>query len=105
MLNEYVAQAGRGVPVFHDHFTGRPHGGVAVFEVRSEPEEARLQEHGPLDGWSVSVHGLTFALSGVGFAAQTEFTLETYGGTTLDALREAEEADPRFWWRRPAAER
>jgi hypothetical protein len=36
----------------------------------------------------------------VAFAALNEFTLETYGKTTLDDLRVAEEQDPRHWWLR-----
>ncbi len=100
LLNAFIEAPGRGLPVFHDHFTGAPHGGVAVFEVRSEDEEARLADHAPLSGWDVGVHALTFSLTGVGFVAQTELTTEEYGGTTIAALREAEPDDRRFWWRR-----
>ena len=99
-LNEYVADPGRGIPVFHDHFTGKPHGGVAVFYPRTADEAALLDTAGPLEGWNLQVHALTFALAPVGFAAQTEFTLEAYGETSLDALRRAEADDPRYWWRR-----
>ena len=100
LLNDYIEAPGRGLPVFHDHFTGEPHGGVAVFEVRSDDEEARLVDHAPLSGWDVAVHALTFSLTGVGFVAQTELTTEEYGGTTIEALREGEPDDWRFWWRR-----
>jgi hypothetical protein len=99
-LNEYVADGRRGIPVFHDHFTGKPHGGVAVFYPRTTEEAALLDERGPLEGWDVVVHALTFALAPVGFVAQTEFTLEAYGETSLDDLRRAEADDPRYWWRR-----
>jgi hypothetical protein len=99
-LNEYVADGRRGIPVFHDHFTGKPHGGVAVFYPRTAEEAAHLDEPGPLEGWEVVVHALTFALAPVGFVAQTEFTLEAYGETSLDELRRAEADDPRYWWRR-----
>ena len=97
LLNEYVGDRTRGVPVFHDHFVGR-RGGVAVFHVRSEEEQARLDDPGPLAGWSLEIHPLTFALSPVGFAAQTEFTFDAYGGTSLDQLSAEEPADPRYWW-------
>jgi len=100
LLNAYIEAPGRGVPVFHDHFTGEPHGGVAVFEVRSEEEEARLADYAPLSGWEVAVHSLTFSLTGVGFVAQTELTIEEYGRTTIEALRDAEPEDRRFWWKR-----
>ena len=97
LLNEYVGDRTRGVPVFHDHFVGR-HGGVAVFHVRSEEEQARLDDPGPLAGWRLEIHPLTFALSPVGFAAQTDFTLDAYGGTSLDELSAEERPDPRYWW-------
>jgi hypothetical protein len=98
-LNEYVGDARRGLSVWHDHFVGE-HGGVVVFEVRNEEEQALLEDRGPLVGWDVSVQPLTFSLSAVGFAAQTSFTLETYRGVGLEDLAGEEPDDPRFWWRR-----
>lgn len=104
LLNAYVADPARGVAVFHDHFIGR-HGGVAVFHVRDEDELTALTDPGELAGWELQVHGLTFALTGVGFAAQTEFTLEAYRGTSLDELRAAEPADKRYWWHEEVPDR
>jgi hypothetical protein len=101
-LNEYLADPRRGVAVWHDHFVGA-HGGAVVLEVRSEEEHARLEDPGPLAGWSIAVHPLTFSLSAVGFAAQTSFTLESYRGVSLEDLAAAEPDDPRFWWRRRSA--
>jgi hypothetical protein len=101
-LNEYVADERRGLSVWHDHFVGT-HGGAVVLDVRSEEEQALLAEPGPLAGWAISVHPLTFSLSAVGFAAQTSFTLESYRGVSLDELAAAEPDDPRFWWRRRSA--
>lgn len=98
-LNEYVAERSRGLAVWHDHFVG-VHGGAIVLDVRSEEERALLDEPGPLAGWQLSVHPLTFSLSAVGFAAQTAFTLERYRDVTLEELAAAEPADPRFWWQR-----
>jgi hypothetical protein len=43
---------------------------------------------------------LTFALTGVGFAAQVSFTLEEYRGLRLEELAAAEPDDPRYWWKR-----
>jgi hypothetical protein len=100
LLNEYIGVPDRGLPVFHDHFTGKPHGGFVVFEVRTAEEESLLADPGLLTGWDLSSHALTFALNGVGFTAQTEFTIEAYGKTTLDELRATEAEDPRFWWRK-----
>jgi hypothetical protein len=104
LLNAYVADPARGVAVFHDHFIGR-HGGVAVFHVRDEEEFEALDDPGELAGWDMQVHGLTFALTGVGFAAQTEFTLEAYRGTSLEELRTAEPPDKRYWWHEEMVDR
>ena len=101
LLNEYVADPSRGLAVWHDHFVGE-HGGAVVLDVRDDDEEARLGDPGPLEGWQVSTHPLTFSLSAVGFSAQTEFTLEQYRDASLDELAEAESDDPRYWWRRSA---
>jgi hypothetical protein len=101
LLNEYVADPSRGLAVWHDHFVGE-HGGAVVLDVRDDDEEARLGDPGPLEGWQLSTHPLTFSLSAVGFSAQTEFTLEQYRDASLDELAAAESDDPRYWWRRSA---
>ena len=100
LLNEYIGEGGRGLIVSHDHFTGRPHGGFAVFEVGTEEEEAKLADAGPLAGWDITTHALTFSLTAVGFVAQAEFTLRNYGGTSLQELEAGEKPEKRFWWRR-----
>lgn len=100
-LNEYVDDSRRGVAVWHDHFVGQ-HGGAVVLEVGSEEERALLEDPGPLAGWRIAAHPLTFSLTAVGFAAQTSFTLESYRGVSLDDLAAAETDDPRFWWRKSA---
>jgi hypothetical protein len=97
-LNEYVADRRRGLAVWHDHFVGE-HGGAVVLDVRSDEERALLDDPGPLAGWRLSAHPLTFSLSAVGFGAQAALTLERYRGVTLDELARTEPADPRFWWR------
>ncbi len=98
-LNEYINESGRGLIVSHDHFIGR-HGGFAVFEVRTEDEEAKLADPGPLMGWEITTHPLTFSLTAVGFVAQADFTLRNYGGTSLEELEAAEQPEKRFWWQR-----
>jgi hypothetical protein len=99
LLNEYVGEARRGLCVWHDHFVGE-HGGAIVLDVRSNEERALLDDAGPLVGWRIAAHPLTFSLSAVGFAAQTSFTLERYRGVSLEELAGAEPDDPRYWWRR-----
>jgi hypothetical protein len=101
LLNEYIGQSGRGLIVSHDHFIGKPHGGFAVFEVRSEDEEAKLADPGALDAWELTSRPLTFSLTAVGFVAQADFTLRNYGGTSLADLEAAEQPQKRFWWQRP----
>jgi hypothetical protein len=100
LLNEYVADRSRGLAVWHDHFVGE-HGGAVVLDTRDEEAE-RLADPGPLEGWQLSVHRLTFSLSAVGFSAQTSFTLEQYRNVSLDELAAQEPDDPRYWWRRSA---
>lgn len=100
LLNAYIGESGRGLIVSHDHFTGRPHGGFAVFEVQTEEDEAKLADPGPLEGWQISSHALTFSLTAVGFVAQADFTLRNYGGTSLADLERAENPEKRFWWQR-----
>ena len=101
LLNEYVTDRSRGLAVWHDHFVG-DHGGAVVLDVRSDDELARLTDPGPLEGWQLTIHPLTFSLSAVGFSAQTSFTLEQYRGVSLDELAAGEPDDPRYWWRRSA---
>lgn len=105
-LNEYVSDRSRGIPVVHDHFIGSPHGGFVVIFPRDDQELARMDDPGPLAGWTIERRPLVFSLTAVGFDAQVGFTLENYGKTNLDALRADEPEDPRYWWRRrdPAQE-
>jgi hypothetical protein len=97
LFNDYIDDRSRGLVVFHDHFL-QQHGGVAVFQTENDDERARLQDPGPLDGWKLDVHPLVFSLTAVGFAAQTDFTLERYRGASLEQLRVIEPRDKRFWW-------
>jgi hypothetical protein len=92
-----VEDSSRGLAVYHDHFIEQ-HGGVAVFHVRDDEELVRLRDPGPLAGWDVALHPLTFSLTAVGFAAQVDFTLDRYRDTTLADLAAAERPDKRYWW-------
>jgi hypothetical protein len=100
LLNEYVADRRRGFVVFHDHFTGKPHGGFAVFDVRDPEAFDLLDDPGPLAGWDVATHALTFSMAATGFAAQMDLTAEEYGGKSLAERRAEEGEDERFWWLR-----
>jgi hypothetical protein len=100
LLNEYISDRRRGIVVFHDHFTGVPHGGLAVFDIPDDAARELLEYPGPLEGWDIHVHGLTFSLAATGFVAQTELTAKEYAGRRLEELSAEEPDDPRFWWRR-----
>lgn len=102
-LNEYVADRRRGIPIVHDHFIGRPHGGFVVVYPQSEDELALLEEPGPLAGWQLLSRPLAFSLTPVGFAAQVDFTLENYGKTSLEVLRAEEPRHRKYWWQRRTA--
>jgi hypothetical protein len=97
LFNEYIADRGRGLCVYHDHFIGH-HGGVAIFAVRTEREHAALSTAGPLEGWRIEAHPLTFSLTAMGFAAQIDFTLEEYRGTSLEEIAAQEQPERRHWW-------
>ena len=99
-LNTYIAERSRGTVAFHDHFVGKPHGGLAVFHVRDDTELGKLDDRGPLEGWALSIHPLTFSLTAVGLIAQAELTMEEYSGSSLEELRASEPDDKRYWWRR-----
>jgi hypothetical protein len=98
LLNRYVDERDRGLAVFHDHFSRKPHGGFVVLDIQTDAQLARLDEPGPLEGWTVAVHPLTFSLTAVGFAAQADLTLDAYRDTSFDELRGSEPRNRRFWW-------
>jgi hypothetical protein len=102
LLNEYIGDRSHGLPVYHDHFARKPYGGVAVVFPRDEGERTRL-EAGPLADWQIIVSPLVFSLTPVGFTAQTSFTLEQYGHTTLAQLIAEEKPSKRYWWQRRSA--
>jgi hypothetical protein len=86
VFNAYLADRRLPLPVFHDHFIGRP-GGLAVFYAASEAERQALAASRHLDGWQVAVHPLIFARSPAGFDEQTAFTLRAYRGLDWETLQ------------------
>ena len=100
LFNEYIGDLERGLAVYHDHFIGR-HGGIAVFEVTTEEQKAKLDDPGPLEAWAITSYPLTYSRTAVGFVAQAEFTLRAYRDVKLAELIENEEPDKRRWWNRP----
>ena len=59
LFNEYIGDHARGLAVYHDHFIGR-HGGLAVFEVTTEEQKAKL-DPGPLENWELTSYPLTYS--------------------------------------------
>jgi hypothetical protein len=100
LFNEYIGDPERGLAVFHDHFIGR-HGGIAVFDLQTDAEVAKLDDPGPLAGWELAWYPLTFSRTAVGFVAQTDFTLRAYRDVDLAELVAQEAPDKRHWWNRP----
>jgi hypothetical protein len=100
LFNEYIGDPERGLAVFHDHFMGR-HGGIAVFDLQTDAEAAKLDDPGPLAGWELAWYPLTFSRTAVGFVAQTDFTLRAYRDVDLAELIAREAPDKRHWWNRP----
>ena len=86
IFNAYIGDRRLPLPVFHDHFIGRP-GGLAVFYAATEAERQALAESKLLAGWQVAIHPLTFARSPAGFDEQTAFTLRAYRGLDWETLQ------------------
>jgi hypothetical protein len=86
IFNAYIGDRRLPLPVFHDHFIGRP-GGLAVFYAATEAERQALAESQHLADWQVAVHPLIFARSPAGFDEQTAFTLRAYRGLDWEVLQ------------------
>jgi hypothetical protein len=88
-FNEFVADRGLPLVLFHDHFIGHP-GGLAVFYAETEEERRALSGQPHLGGWRVEIRPLIFAHSPAAFDEQTAFTLRAYRGLEWDRLRRQE---------------
>ncbi len=86
IFNAYIGDRRLPLPVFHDHFIGRP-GGLALFYAATGAERQALAESQWLAGWQVAIHPLIFARSPAGFDAQTAFTLRAYRGLDWETLQ------------------
>lgn len=86
IFNSFIADRRLPLPVFHDHFLGRP-GGIAVFYASTDEEREALTEGELLEGWKVEIRPLIYARSPAGFDEQTRFTLRAYRGLSWDRVR------------------
>ncbi len=87
VFNDFIAQPGYGLVLYHDHFIDCT-GGCAIFWTENEDQYHALTGAAELTGWRVAVHPLTFSDSGSGFLAQIEFTLKHYRGMSVENLRQ-----------------
>lgn len=93
MFNEFLAEPGFPLVLFHDHFIGAP-GGVAVFYAETAAEREALASQARLPGWEVDLRPLIFARSPAAFDEQIAFTLRAYRGLSWERLRQ--EQRPRY---------
>src|SRR5262245_57551237 len=61
-FNAYVADRGRPLVLYHDHFIGRP-GGVAIFYAETPAERESLTKAAPLGGWRIEIRPLIFSFN------------------------------------------
>jgi hypothetical protein len=87
LFNTYVADAKRGLSLFHDHFIGQ-RGAVAVFFVETENEREALKDLGELSDWQVMVHPLIFSYSPAAFDEQIAYTLKACRGADWATLQQ-----------------
>jgi len=99
VFNEFIADPSLPLPVFHDHFIGRP-GGTAIFFVEGSSQRDALLGASHLSGWDLDIRPLIFSTSPAAFDEQIAFTLRTYRGVHWDTIR----GEERRSYGHPAAE-
>ena len=86
-FNEFVADKGLPLVLFHDHFIGQP-GGAAVFFAETTQEQEMLVNCELLTGWHVEIRPLIFSYSPAAFDEQTAFNLRQYRGQDWEKLQQ-----------------
>lgn len=86
IFNDYIADKGLPLALYHDHFIGQP-GGVAIFYAETADERAALAQSTRLVGWQVEIHPLIFSHSPAAFDAQIAFTLRAYRGADWEQVQ------------------
>lgn len=86
IFNEYIAEPGLPLALYHDHFIGQP-GGIAIFFVETPQERDALLDQKFLDGWQVEYQPLIFSYSPAAFDEQIAFTLKAYRGVDWERLQ------------------
>jgi len=86
LFNDFIADSSLPLPVFHDHFIGRP-GGIALFFVEGPSERDSLLSTSHLNGWDVDIRPLIFSYSPAAFDEQIAFTLRAYRGLAWTTVK------------------
>ena len=87
LFNTYVADAKRGLALFHDHFIGQ-RGGMAMFFVETEKEREALKDLAELADWRIDIHPLIFAHNPAAFDEQIAYTLKFYRNKDWEKLQQ-----------------
>jgi hypothetical protein len=87
LFNAYVADAKRGLSLFHDHFIGQ-RGGTAIFFVETETEREALKDLSELKDWKVAIHPLIFSYNPAAFDEQIAYTLKAYRNADWETLQQ-----------------
>lgn len=93
IFNEFIAQPGLPLALYHDHFIGQP-GGIAIFFVETSHERDALLDQNFLDGWRVEFQPLIFSFSPAAFDEQIAFTLKAYRGVDWERLQKEQRGIP-----------
>ena len=86
IFNEFIAEPGLPLALYHDHFIGQP-GGLAIFFVETTAERDTLLAQKYLDGWQVEYQPLVFSYTPAAFDEQIAFTLKAYRGIDWERLQ------------------
>jgi len=86
IFNEFIAEPGLPLALYHDHFIVQP-GGIAIFFVETTAERDTLLAQKYLDGWQVEYQPLIFSYSPAAFDEQIGFTLKAYRGIDWERLQ------------------
>ena len=87
LFNEFIAEPGLPLALYHDHFIGQP-GGTAIFFVENSAERDALLAQEFLKGWQVEYQPLIFSYSPAAFDEQIAFTLKAYRDIDWERLQQ-----------------
>lgn len=86
IFNQFIAEPGLPLTLYHDHFIGQL-GALAIFFVETTAERDALLSQEFLKGWQVECQPLIFSYSPAAFDEQIAFTLKAYRGVNWERLQ------------------